>query len=62
MRIILDFAKRDLHETLEGPDEDCDAPEFCPGGEEESLRRARAVPPNENHMSCGYRNSQIERE
>ncbi|CAM9887444.1 unnamed protein product [Sphacelaria rigidula] len=61
VRNILDFARRDVHETLEGPDEDCDAPEFCPGGEEESLRRARAVPPNESHMSCGYRNSQTER-
>lgn len=60
VRNILDFAKRDLHETVEGPEEDCDAPEFC-AEDGESLRRARAVPPNEEHMLCGYRSSQIER-
>lgn len=60
VRHILDFAKRDLHQTIEGPDEDYDAPEFC-AEEGESLTRARAVPPNEDHMLCGYRTSQIER-
>lgn len=60
VRNILEFSQRNFHETLEGPDQDCDLPDFC-AGEGESLKHARAVPPNEAHMSCGYKSSQIER-
>lgn len=60
VRLLIDFARRDLHETPPGPSGESTGPEFCPG-EKESLAQARAVPPNEDHMLCGYRCSQIER-
>lgn len=60
VRILIDFARRDLHETPAGPRGGSSGPDVC-FGEEESLARARAVPPNESHMICGYRSSQIER-
>lgn len=56
----IDFARRDLHETPAGPNGESAGPDYCPG-EKESLAQARAVPPNETHMVCGYRSSQIER-
>ncbi|CAN0362828.1 unnamed protein product [Ectocarpus sp. 6 AP-2014] len=57
---LIDFARRDLHETPASPDGESVGPDYCPG-EKESLAQARAVPPNETHMVCGYRSSQIER-
>ncbi|CAM9418464.1 unnamed protein product [Ectocarpus sp. 8 AP-2014] len=57
---LIDFTRRDLHETPAGPDGESAGPDYCPG-EKESLAQARAVPPNETHMVCGYRSSQIER-
>ncbi|CAB1119276.1 unnamed protein product [Ectocarpus sp. CCAP 1310/34] len=57
---LIDFSRRDLHETPAGPDGESAGPDYCPG-EKESLAQARAVPPNETHMVCGYRSSQIER-
>lgn len=59
VQVLVDFARRDLHETPEGEEEE-DGLENCPG-EKESLAQARAVRPNESHMLCGYRSSQIER-
>lgn len=60
VRLLINFARRDLHETPPGPDGESAGPDYCPG-EEESLAQARAIPPNERHMECGYRCSQIER-
>lgn len=60
VRTLIDFARRDLHETPPGPDGESAGPEYCPG-EEESLAQARAVPPNEAHMTDGYRCSRIEK-
>lgn len=63
VRLLIDLARRDLHETPPGPageSTSTSGPEFCPG-EKESLAQARAIPPNEDHMLCGYRCSQIER-
>ncbi len=65
VRLLIDFARRDLHETPPCPAGESSTStgpelEFCPG-EKESLAQARAVPPNEDHMLCGYRSSQIER-
>lgn len=60
VRHIIDFSRRDLHETPEGSQDDADETEICPG-EGESLAQARAIPPNVAHMTCGYRSSQIER-
>ncbi|CAN0083834.1 unnamed protein product [Laminaria digitata] len=57
---LIDFARRDLHETPPGPDGESAGPEYCPG-EEESLAQARAVPPNEAHMTDGYHCSRIEK-
>lgn len=57
---MVDFARRCLHETPPGPDGESAGPGLC-AGEKESLAQARAVPPDENHMVCGYRSSQIER-
>ena len=56
--ICIDFARRDLHEAPEGADGEWE--KVCVD-EERSLARARTVPPNEAHMICGYRKSQIER-
>lgn len=60
VKLLIDFSRRDLHETPPGPAGESAGPDYCPG-EEESLAQARAVPPNETHMVCGYRCSQIER-
>lgn len=60
VRTLIDFARRDLHETPPGPDGESAGPKYCPG-EEESLAQARAVPPNEAHMTDGYRCSRIEK-
>lgn len=60
VRLLINFARRDLHETPPGPEGESAGPDFCPG-EKESLAQARAIPPNERHMECGYRSSQIER-
>lgn len=60
VRLLISFARRDLHETPPGPDGESAGPDYCPG-EKESLAQARAIPPNEKHMECGYRCSQIER-
>lgn len=60
VELLIDFARRDLHETAPGPAGESAGGDFCPG-EKESLAQARAVPPNEEHMVCGYRCSQIER-
>lgn len=60
LRHIIEYSLRDLHEAPEGPDGECGQPELCPE-EGDSLRRARAVAPNEAHMLCGYRSSQIDR-
>ncbi|CAM9549353.1 unnamed protein product, partial [Ectocarpus fasciculatus] len=60
VKLLIDFARRDLHETPAGPDGESAGPDYCPG-EKESLAQARAVPPDETHMVCGYRSSQIER-
>lgn len=60
IRRVVEFSLRYLHEAPAGPEGDCNQPELCPG-EGASLRLAQAIPPNEAHMSCGYRNSQIER-
>lgn len=60
VELVIDFARRDLHETPPGPAGESAGHDYCPG-EEESLAQARAFPPNEAHMVCGYRCSQIER-
>lgn len=60
VKLLIDFARRDLHETPSGPDGESAGPDYCPD-EKESLAQARAVPPDETHMVCGYRSSQIER-
>lgn len=60
VRLLINFARRDLHETPPGSAGESAGPDYCPG-EEESLAQARAIPPNERHMECGYRCSQIER-
>lgn len=60
VRTLIDFSRRDLHETPPGPDGESAGPDYCPG-EEESLAQARAVPPNEAHMTDGYRCSRIEK-
>lgn len=57
---VLSYSLGDLHEAPEGLDGECGLPELCPG-EGDSLRHAQAIPPNEDHMVCGYRKSQIER-
>lgn len=61
LSVIIDFARRDLHETTVGSKEDLNGEEDFYFDEEHSLARARAEPPNEAHMKCGYRKSQIER-
>lgn len=60
VQTLIDFSRRDLHETPPGPAGESAGPEYCPG-EEESLAQARAVPPNEAHMTDGYRCSRIEK-
>lgn len=60
VRLLINLARRDLHETPPGAAGESGGPDFCPG-EKESLAQAKAVPPNEDHMLCGYRCSQIER-
>lgn len=60
VRTLIDFSRRDLHETPPGPAGESAGPEYCPG-EEESLAQARAVPPNVAHMTDGYRCSRIEK-
>lgn len=62
LRLLIDFARRDLHETPKDSQRESGNQHVCVcSGEEESLARARAVPPNVSHMTCGYRSSQIER-
>lgn len=60
VELVIDFARRYLHETPPGPAGESAGENYSPG-EAESLAQARAVPPNEAHMVCGYRCSQIER-
>lgn len=60
VQTIIEYSMRDLHETPEGPDGECHGLENCPG-QEESLKRAKAVPPHVAHMFCGYKASQTER-
>lgn len=55
---IIEFARRGLHETTT---EELYCGQDIYFDEEHCLARARAVPPNEAHMICGYRMSQIER-
>eukprot|EP00752_Nemacystus_decipiens_P015136 g13484.t1 len=49
VELVIDFARRDLHEAPPGAAGESAGEDYCPG-EEESLAQARAVRPNEAHM------------